>query len=90
MPKKVVAPPQPLQNKDGSWTVYLAVKNCSAEGTQYKPYLTNFEPTAPIYVAVKVRAEHILSTNPLILTPQGWFTAAKLVATGSVIAAGAN
>ena len=90
MPKKVVVPPQPVQNKDNSWTIYLAVKSCSPEGTQYKPYLTVFETTAPVYVAVKVQPEHILSTNPLILSPQGWFAVSKKIATGSVLAAGGN
>lgn len=90
MPKKVSAAPAPIKNKDGSVTLYLLVAGCTPEGVQYKPYSTHFTVTSPVYVPVNVGKQFIVSYDPLIVSPEGWFTVAKRMATASVIAAGAQ
>lgn len=86
VPKKVSAAPAPIINKDGSVVLYLEVVGCSPDGVQYKPYQTSLVPTVKVYLPVTIKAAFVLSTNPLILTPQGWYTAAKSLATASVLA----
>lgn len=83
---------KPEKQKDGSLIVYLQMVGCSPDGVQYKPYSSQFISATPIYVAVRVRAEHILvnDASKLILTPQGWFAVARQMATASVLAAGAS
>lgn len=90
MPKKVSAAPAPKFNKDGSVTLYLLVVGCTPDGVQYKPYSTYFQPTSPVYVPVDVPKAYILSNDPLVVSPEGWFTVARKMATASVIAAGAQ
>lgn len=89
MPKKAPVVPTPLVNKDGSVTLYLVVVHATPDGVTYKPYSTQFAPTVPVYVPVTIPKVHVLSTTPLIVSPQGWFLAARFMATASAIAAGA-
>lgn len=92
MPAKKLAALKPERNKDGGVTFYLQVLQAAPDGVQYKPYATQFVPTSPVYVRVTVGAEYVLDFGPdkLILSPRGWFTVAKQMATASAAAAGAQ
>lgn len=86
MPKKASVAPAPVINKDRSVILYMEVVGCSPDGVQYKPYQTSMVPTVKVYVPVTIKAAYVLSTDPLIITPQGWYTAAKSLATASALA----
>lgn len=92
MPAKKLAVPEPERNKDGDVIFYLQMVTTAPDGTQYKPYSSTFMSPLAIYVRVTVKAEYVLAFSPkqLILSPRGWFTVAKQMATASVAAAGAQ
>lgn len=74
----------------GVVTFYLQVTGTTADGVQYKPYMTQFVPPTPIYVMVTVDEAEVvlwLPNDELVLTPKGWYTVAKQLATASTLAA---
>lgn len=89
MPTKKASPFAPSVVK-GVVTFYLEITGTTADGVQYKPYMTHFVPASKLYVKVTVDEAEVVTWLPdgtLILTPKGWYTVAKQLATASTLAA---
>lgn len=85
--KKVRNPLEMIVERDGSVTVALQVTHCSPDAVQYKPYSTTFAPVSPMYVRVTIPAAHVLWTDDksVLLTPEGWYSIAKKIATDAML-----
>lgn len=82
-------PFSPTTEKDGSVSFYVRVMHSTPDTVQYKPYSTTIEPyNLTVLIRVVVPAEHVIlvDQDTVILTPIGWFSVTKQIATGSIVA----